>query len=137
MNKIFFSVIALCFFTGLPAEASNTLSGIVDHLVFLRQPADDEATDRGMPWTTQPVVAIVDSEGRIATYDNSSVVNVSCVRPLGCSILGTTQVRAVNGVATFTDLRLGEWALGIVIAVTTPGNPQILGTMSVPGFNEN
>jgi hypothetical protein len=50
-----------------------------------------------------PVIALRDAGGDIATSDNSTMVTVS-----GTGVGGTTQVRAVNGIATFTGLTISQ-----------------------------
>ena len=58
----------------------------------------------GDPFTTQPIIKIVDSNGDLVpTATNDVEVSITVVNGSG-SLTGTTTVTAVDGYATFTDL---------------------------------
>ncbi|HVZ50283.1 MAG TPA: PxKF domain-containing protein [Gemmatimonadaceae bacterium] len=60
--------------------------------------------ESGVPFTTQPVVAILDANGNIVS-NATTPVTVSVASGSG-TLLGTTTVNAVNGIATFTNLAI-------------------------------
>lgn len=57
-------------------------------------------------FTTQPVVVLKDSSNSVVTTDSSTAVTVSIISGTNGSLRGTLTKTAVNGVVTFTDLRL-------------------------------
>ncbi len=61
----------------------------------------------GQPISPAVVVAVVDANANTIPTDSIQLVTLSIFRgPKGAKLEGTTTVRAVNGIATFTDLRL-------------------------------
>ncbi len=91
---------------GLTSVTSSTFAissyTAADNLSFSTQPADAVGASPAEPWTTPPVVRVRDVYGNLVTGDNDTVVTLDCVSPLGCSLLGTTSVKVVNGVADYT-----------------------------------
>src|SRR5439155_704634 len=90
--------------TGSITGTQNGISvapGAADKLSLRTQPAGATA---GSAFSTQPVVAVEDAFGNTVTSDTSSVV-VSLGSGSG-SLQGTLTKAAVNGVATFTNLRI-------------------------------
>lgn len=83
--------------------------GTASKLTFTQQPA----AVAGPPaaFSTQPIVAVQDVNGNTVTNNNTTTVTMTCVFPAGCTLLGTTTVSVVNGVATFTDLRTSAGTL--------------------------
>jgi hypothetical protein len=69
-------------------------------------------------------VAVVDAKGNTITTNNSQLVTLSIASgPKGAQLLGTTTVRAVNGVADFTNLTLslaGNYTLTATGGTLTP-----------------
>jgi hypothetical protein len=69
-------------------------------------------------------VAVVDAKGNTITTNNTQLVTLSIASgPAGAQLLGTTTVRAVNGVADFTNLRLslpGTYTLTATGGALTP-----------------
>ena len=80
-------------FTVSPAAASQ--------LVVSTQPAGATA---GAPFTTQPVISVQDAFGNTVTGDSSSVT--ATLNSGSGSLAGTTTVAAVNGIASFSNLRI-------------------------------
>ena len=74
-------------------------------LAFGTQPGNGTA---GSILSSQPVVAVKDSEGNTVTSATSSVTVAitSGSGTNGASLAGTRTVTAVNGIAAFTDLRI-------------------------------
>ena len=69
-------------------------------------------------------MAVVDANGNTITTNNSQLVTLSIASgPAGTKLLGTTTVRAVNGVADFTNLTLslaGTYTLTATGGALTP-----------------
>lgn len=74
--------------------------------------------ESGVPFRTQPVITILDANGNVATGANTPVT-VAVASGAG-SLMGTTTVNAVNGVATFADLAIaGAGSTTLVFAAGT------------------
>ncbi len=90
--------------SGLTSATSASISitaGTATQLTISTQPAGAVS---GVNFTTQPVIAIRDVSGNQTT----STASVTAALASGTGVLsGTTTVSAVNGVATFTNLRIG------------------------------
>ncbi len=83
-------------------SGSFTVSpGAASQLVVSTQPAGATA---GSVFVTQPVLAVQDAFGNTVTSDTSSVT--ATINSGTGSLAGTTTVAAVNGVASFTNLRI-------------------------------
>jgi hypothetical protein len=98
---------------------------VATHVAVTTQPAGAVS---GANFTTQPVVAIRDAQG--ATVAGSSVAVTATISSGTGTLSGTTTVFAVNGVATFTNLRI-TGSGSHTLALSSPG---LTGTMSV-AFN--
>jgi hypothetical protein len=82
---------------------SVTVTQVPARLVVETQPTGGES---GQPLTTQPSVRVLDHAG-LSIEDATTSVSVTATIETGTGALtGTTTVSAVNGVATFTDLRI-------------------------------
>jgi hypothetical protein len=118
---------------GVATAYSNLFSitsyGSASKLAFTTQPSHGTATGLAA-WDTQPVVAVQDVASNTVSSDNSTRVTLACVQPAtGCTLIGTTTVTVVNGVATFTDLRTAEMGLtGVVLSATS--SPSYTSTQS-------
>src|SRR5205085_4023168 len=58
----------------------------------------------GIAFGQQPVVQVLDASGNLVTSDNTTLVTAARSTGTG-TLLGTTSVTAINGVATFTNLK--------------------------------
>ena len=78
----------------------------------------------GQPISPAITVAVVDAKGNTITTNNTQLVTLSIASgPKGAQLLGTTTVRAVNGVADFTNLTLslaGTYTLTATGGTLTP-----------------
>ena len=78
----------------------------------------------GQPISPAITVAVVDAKGNTITTNNTQLVTLAIASgPAGAKLLGTTTVRAVNGVADFTNLRLslaGTYTLTATGGALTP-----------------
>src|SRR3989441_6715354 len=73
----------------------------------------------GAPISPPVQVAVHDSAGRITLRDTLVILSLGA-NPSGDSLRGTKQVRSVNGVATFANLRLDKAASGYTLTAAAP-----------------
>ena len=96
-------------------------SFVIDGVDFHSQPSNAVV---GQPISPAITVAVVDAKGNTITNDNAQVVTLAIASgPTGAKLLGTTTVRAVNGVADFTNLKLslaGTYTLTATGSALTP-----------------
>lgn len=90
--------------------ASATLSSTTQ-VDFVAGPAfqlalaqEADGSEYGQPFATQPIVLVQDQFGNLVLPDDSSVVSVEASE--GADVIGTTDVVATGGVATFVDAGL-------------------------------
>src|SRR5712691_8650621 len=85
----------------------------------------------GEPISPPVQVAVQDSTGRVTLRDTLVTLSLGA-NPSGDSLRGTKQVRSVNGVATFANLRLDKAASGYTLTVAAPElHPDTSGAFSV------
>ncbi len=131
--------------TGFGSTPIATTPGEATKLEFLAQP--DGATS-GLPFSTQPVVAVQDAEGKTVTGYSAPVTLVIADQTgtNSAKLSGTDTVNAVNGIATFKDISIKvadsdymltaisgrlESAISSSFAVT-PGTPEKLTFITEP-----
>jgi len=106
---------------GIPAVTSAPFTirpGPAAGLAFAVEPTDASA---GSLLSPAVQVAVVDAFGnRITTSSVTVGINLSN-NPGGSSLSGTTAVSAVQGIATFTDLRLNRTGTGYILSATALG----------------
>lgn len=85
--------------------------------------------ESGVPFSTQPVVNIVDALGGVV-QGATNVVTAS-LSTAGGTLLGTLAVSAVNGVATFTNLQVNAPSGNYVLTFTTPSIGSTTTTVAV------
>ncbi|HXL53173.1 MAG TPA: PKD domain-containing protein, partial [Gemmatimonadales bacterium] len=73
----------------------------------------------GEPISPPVQVAVQDSSGRVTRRDTLVTLSLGA-NPSGDSLRGTKQVRSVNGVATFANLRLDKAASGYKLTAAAP-----------------
>src|SRR5437764_757068 len=73
----------------------------------------------GEPITPPVQVTVQDSAGRVTLRDTMVTLSLAA-NPSGDSLRGKKQVRSVNGVATFANLRLDEAASGYTLTAAAP-----------------
>lgn len=104
----------------LGESAAFNVSPKAERLVFTAQP--DGATD-DWPFTSQPVVSVVDADGETATLNNS-VVTLT-IKPgtgtAGAALNGTRSVTALHGTAGYSALAIPTLGHGYVLSATSPG----------------
>jgi TolB protein len=84
----------------------------------------------GLYLTSVVQVTARDSSGRTDPRFEGTVSIALAANPAGATLLGTTTVQAVHGVATFADLRLREPASGYTLVATATG----LSSITSSGF---
>jgi M6 family metalloprotease-like protein len=97
----------------------HIMTGTARRVVFQAVPAQTYAGDLLSP---QPVVKIVDSQGAVV-QDSTAPVTISIKANSGANgatLLGTTTVNAVGGIATFTDLAVDLAGTGYVLTASSP-----------------
>lgn len=75
--------------------------------------------ESGVPFTTQPTLAILDAAGNIVS---NATTAITATASGGATLAGTTTVNAVNGIVTFTNLAING-AATTSITFTAPGLP--------------
>jgi hypothetical protein len=105
------------FYGGLNQEWGFEIFGVDIH----GQPSNAVV---GQPISPAITVAVVDAKGNTITTNNTQLVTLAIASgPAGAKLLGTTTVRAVNGVADFTNLTLslaGTYTLTATGGTLTP-----------------
>ena len=104
-----------CKVGALVGSAPVTL-GNATHLVFVTQPANATA---GAPLRVQ--VSAVDSSGAVVAVFDGRVTLALAANPGGDDLHGSISVTAVQGTATFTDIRIDRAASGYTIGAQTSG----------------
>lgn len=93
--------------TGLTTATSSAisvnLSGVTSQLAIVNAPS---ASALNKVWSTQPSIQLLDQFGAAVTGDNDTVVTITSTPPAGKNgyLVGTTNVKAANGVVTFSNL---------------------------------
>ena len=108
-------------------STSNLSYGTPTQLVFTISPSD---TNHSQPFSRQPVVAVEDASGNVVANDNTDQVTLTILsNPGNGSILGTTTITVVNGLAQFSGLAINAagqlytlqaTATGLTPATSTP-----------------
>ncbi len=106
---------------GLLPDTSDAVA-ITQQVAFVELRTQPGGAVSGVPFTTQPVVELLDN-ARLPVSDGTSEVVASL---LGSGqLLGTRTVSAVNGVATFTNLAIeGAGTTTINFTTSTPDGPE-------------
>jgi len=93
-------------------------------LVFLNQPGTVEGQ---VAWDPPIRVALQTTTGTTVTGASADVTLSLATNPAGAALSGTTTVRAVNGIATFSDLALALPGDGFVLKAESAGLTSALG----------
>ncbi len=125
--------------TGLTAATSTTLNvtQVAASLALQQQPSGAAS---GAPFTTQPVVRILDNAGLLVTTGTGATLTVAASIASGSGTLsGTGSVAAVGGVATFPNLALsGIGPHTLRFSTASPALNVVSATISVtPGAPAN
>src|SRR6266480_3519582 len=84
----------------------------------------------GVAFAQQPVVRVEDAYGNLRSADNSTVVTAVLDQGSG-TLLGTLSATAVNGVATFTDLRYQVAETITIDFISGPLDPETSSSVAV------
>jgi hypothetical protein len=98
------------------ASAKTTLCTTPSQIAILTQPA---GAANGVPLTTQPAVQLLDASGVPVTFARTAVT--AMIASGAGTLLGTTTVNAVNGIATFTNLQITGANAGTRLGFSAPG----------------
>lgn len=99
---------------------------VATRLGFTAQPA---AITAGAVIAPPVLVAVQDADGNTVTSATNAVTVALGSNPGGGTLSGTTTVPAVNGVATFADLRISGLGTGYTLSASSPG---LGGAVSTP-----
>ncbi len=105
----------------LTSAAFNVVPGTTAVLVFTKQPATTQAKK-----TLPPVIVTVqDGAGNVVTTSNALITlvigtNYPQPDPAGGTLEGVTTVKAVNGIAVFSDLNIDVPAFGYRLRAKSP-----------------
>lgn len=94
----------------------QTVNPIATTLSIVTQPAGAVS---GTPFTTQPVLEILDQAGRAMTGYTAQVNAAILTGPAGATLLGSASISPVNGQAVFTDLRIDLADAGYELSFTS------------------
>src|SRR2546430_4157982 len=113
------AVIASCHFDKLFTGGGGTQ---LSHdppagLAFARSPGNARAGQQ----LSQVRIAVVDSRGTPVAGADSLITIALGTHPSGATLTGTSQARAANGVATFSDLRIDMPGTGYTLTATVTG----------------
>jgi hypothetical protein len=119
---------------GAETSVTKIVSGGGDRLAFSTQPGNASVDNIINP----PVnVRIQDAAGNLDTQSSRNITLSLGADPSGAALSGTTTVAAVNGIATFTNLRLNKAGSGYtLIATSNLPAPALASAQSNP-FNVN
>ncbi|MBW4077142.1 MAG: hypothetical protein HIU84_01230 [Acidobacteria bacterium] len=103
---------------GYASVTSSTIevAGVAAKLALTTQPG---GATSGSVMTQQPVVAIEDASGNVVTTDNSTTVAVAFAT--GSGTLAGNSVKAVNGIVTFSALKLTATPGSYTLAFSASG----------------
>ena len=98
------------------------VTGLPDKLIFAQQPAQATASESATPvMAPYPAIAVCDALG--FRTESNAAVTISLVAPEGngAALLGTATQTAVDGLATFNDLRITHQGTGFVLHAEAAG----------------
>jgi len=91
--------------TGPTATGTLIVFGAATHLAFDQQPTDADATVAIAPAVT---VLVLDANNNLVANSSASIGMAIATNPGGGTLTGTLPQSAVNGVATFADLKINK-----------------------------
>src|SRR5438552_12701640 len=111
------------------SSAGTSASGTAPHLAFVTSlPASGEANVVISP----PVrVAVQDSLGNPLRGATDTVTLALAANPNDAILLGSTTVTAIDGIATFADLRIDRPGSGYTLAATAARHTQVISALFV------
>ncbi|MBW3583706.1 MAG: hypothetical protein KY455_11460 [Euryarchaeota archaeon] len=105
--------------SGTTSNAFNVTSSVGPATKLGIQTQPSSTATAGTAFAQQPAILVQDADGNTVTTDSSTQVTAAIKNGSG-TLLGTTTATAVNGVATFTDLKTNT-ASTITIESTATG----------------
>jgi len=104
--------------TGATSGAFDVTAPPATHVAFTVQPSNTTAGDAIGPAVE---VTVLDAQGNTATGFSDNVTVAIGTNAGGGTLSGTTTVGAVNGVATFSNLRIDKAGTGYTLAASAGG----------------
>jgi len=103
--------------TGITGATSNPFSlvRLATRVVFLVQPS---TTNAGSTFSPTIQVALQDANGATVTGDTDAITLAFGTNSSGASLGGTRTANAINGIATFNDLKVSRGGKGYTLAAT-------------------
>lgn len=104
--------------TSAISSSFNITVGEVSGLEFVSQP-----TDKVVNYSINPDISVkaVDAGGNTVTSFTNSITIGILNNPSAANLIGTTLVSAINGVATFSDLKIDTSGSAFTLQVSTAG----------------
>jgi hypothetical protein len=100
----------------LGCRLADLVSAPAAGLTFTRQPV---AAEQGEPITPPVEVTILNTQGVRDSTSSHTVTMTLAAHGSGGTVSGTTEVKAVNGIATFANLRINQPGQGFVLRAVT------------------
>ncbi len=104
--------------TGATSTGFNVTSGAANKLAFTVQPTNVSA---GSAITPAVTVSVEDSLGNVVTSANNSITVAIGTNPSSGTLGGTLTVAAVNGVASFSTLKINNAGTGYTLTAGATG----------------
>ena len=103
--------------SGASSGLFNITPGSASQLIFSVQPTNVGAGSSISPAVT---VTVEDSSGNVVTSANNAIALSFAFNPSAGTLSGTTTINAVNGIATFSDLKVNLVGTGYTLLATSP-----------------
>jgi hypothetical protein len=105
---------------GADSSTFNITAGAASELIFMQSPSDAQA---GTSFSTQPIVAALDTFGNLASGFNGSVTLAikGGTGTAGATLLGTTTLNATSGTATWSGLKVDKVGTSYQLTATSSG----------------
>jgi hypothetical protein len=108
--------------TAATSTAFDVASGPAVAMAWLREPRD---TGVGNVMDPPPVIYFLDGSGNTVLTATNTVMLAWGNNPTGARLLGTTQVAASSGLASFRDLRVDTAGSGYTLVASSQGLPNL------------
>ena len=100
------------------SKDSTSLAHTPTRVAFLTEPTN-AAADSTIPGTID--IGVVDNTGTVRTTATNTVSLAIANNPGGATLSGTTTANAVNGIATFSGLKLTKGGAGYTLVASSAG----------------
>ena len=100
------------------SKDSTSFAHTPTRVAFLTEPSN-ATVNTAIPGSID--IGIVDNTGTVRTDATSSVTLAIANNPGGATLTGTTTVNAINGIASFSGLKLDQTGTGYTLVATSAG----------------